>query len=86
MSQVVVTNNRCVGCNRCISACSCAGANIAQNIDGRNVIIVDPNRCIGCGACINACEHGARNYADDTQRFFDDLKKGEKISFSSRIF
>ena len=82
MSQVVVTNNRCVGCNRCISACSCAGANIAQNIDGRNVIIVNSDRCIGCGDCISVCEHGARNYADDTQRFLMTLKKERKFLLS----
>ncbi|WP_242948116.1 [Fe-Fe] hydrogenase large subunit C-terminal domain-containing protein [Butyrivibrio sp. INlla21] len=27
-----------------------------------------------------ACEHGAREYHDDTEQFFEDLKKGEKIS------
>ncbi|MGN0170380.1 MAG: [Fe-Fe] hydrogenase large subunit C-terminal domain-containing protein [Lachnospiraceae bacterium] len=80
MSQLVFTNDLCVGCNRCISACSCPGANVAQNEDGKNVIAVDPDRCVGCGACFDVCEHQAREYLDDTERFFADLAKGEKIS------
>lgn len=35
---------------------------------------------MGCGACFDVCEHNAREYQDDTERFFEDLKKGEKIS------
>ena len=41
---------------------------------------MDPVRCIACGGCIDACEHGAREFNDDTERFFEDLRKGEKIS------
>jgi len=78
--SVVKTNDNCVGCNKCIRACSCIGANVAEVVDGKNRIVVDPNRCVGCGACIDACEHNAREFEDDTKRFFDDLKKGEKIS------
>ena len=36
--------------------------------------------CISCGACFDACEHNARSFKDDTERFFEDLKRGEKIS------
>ena len=36
--------------------------------------------CIGCGACFDACEHNARSYYDDTEEFFADLAKGQKIS------
>jgi len=48
--------------------------------DGVSKIHVDPSKCIACGACFDACEHDAREYNDDTERFFDDLKRGEKIS------
>jgi iron only hydrogenase large subunit-like protein len=41
---------------------------------------VDGKACISCGACFDACAHDARRYNDDTERFFEDLKKGEKIS------
>ena len=80
MSQLIFTNELCVGCNRCIGACSCQGANIVKNERGKNVVQVDEERCIACGACFDVCEHKARSYNDDTERFFADLKKGEKIS------
>ncbi len=77
---LVKTNDNCVGCNRCISACPSLGANVAIEKDRGNVIEVDPDRCIACGACIDACEHDAREFEDDVERFFADLKRGTKIS------
>lgn len=78
---MIVTNSKCVGCNRCISACSCMGANIAkEGENGANIIAVDPDRCIACGACFDVCEHGAREYTDDTKEFFAALERGERIS------
>ena len=56
------------------------GANVATERGRGNIIDVDPDKCIACGACLDACEHGAREYTDDVERFFDDLKKGVKIS------
>jgi signal transduction histidine kinase/CheY-like chemotaxis protein/ferredoxin len=41
---------------------------------------VDAEKCISCGKCVSVCKHGARRFADDTQRFFDDLMAGETIS------
>jgi ferredoxin len=41
---------------------------------------VDGNRCVGCGACFDVCEHQAREFLDDTEQFFRDLKNGERIS------
>ncbi len=79
--KLVHTNENCIGCNKCIRACSVIGANIAVlNPDGTMRIEVDSDKCIGCGACIDACEHHAREFEDDTERFFEDLAKGEKIS------
>ncbi|SFQ36061.1 4Fe-4S binding domain-containing protein [Lachnospiraceae bacterium XBB1006] len=80
MGQLVYTNDRCVGCNRCIRACNSPGANVACKDGEKNIINVDPEKCVACGACFDACEHDARAYYDDTERFFDDLRKGEKIS------
>lgn len=78
---LVRTNENCVGCNKCIGTCSCKGAMVAhQEPDGRNVIEVDGSKCVACGACFDACEHGAREYADDTEAFFQALQQGEKIS------
>ena len=78
--SLVKTNDNCIGCNKCIRACSCMGANIAIEKDRGNTIEVDPERCIACGACMDACEHSAREYVDDVEQFFADLKRGEKIS------
>ena len=80
MSGLVHTNDKCIGCNRCIRACPSIGANVADERDRGNVIDVDPARCIACGACIDACEHGARDYVDDVDKFFADLSRGERIS------
>ena len=77
---LVRTNDKCIGCNKCIRACSAMGANVAVERGRGNIIDVDPDRCIACGACLDACEHGAREFVDDVDRFFDDLKKGVKIS------
>jgi iron only hydrogenase large subunit-like protein len=52
----------------------------AENENGQNTITVDGDKCIACGACFDACEHGAREYVDDTEKFFADLKRGDKIS------
>jgi len=49
-------------------------------MDGKSIVEVDGKKCIGCGACLKACQHDARNYTDDTERFFSDLKKGAAIS------
>ena len=75
------TNDSCIGCNKCIRVCPCPGACVAvTEEDGTERIQVDPAKCIGCGACMDACKHGAREFEDDTEQFFADLAKGEKIS------
>lgn len=77
---LVYTNENCIGCNKCISVCPVLTANHAVVKDGKSKIVVDADKCIGCGACFDACEHEAREFHDDTQRFFEDLKRGESIS------
>ena len=78
--KLVYTNDNCIGCNKCISSCPVLNANKAIIVDGKPKIEVNEEQCIACGACFDACEHGAREYLDDTEQFFADLKKGEKIS------
>ncbi len=79
---LVYTNDKCIGCNKCIRACSCIGACVSTQPDENGIsrIEVDGSLCVACGTCFDVCEHDARDYRDDTERFFDDLKKGEKIS------
>ena len=79
---LVYTNDRCIGCNKCIRACSCIGACVSTEPDekGNSRIMVDGSLCVSCGACFDICEHNARDFRDDTERFFEDLEKGERIS------
>ena len=80
-NSLVYTNDKCIGCNQCVGVCSCMGACVSDKIDEANHIIeVDGDRCVACGACFDVCEHQAREFHDDTERFFEDLKKGERIS------
>ncbi|MDR0305414.1 MAG: methyl-accepting chemotaxis protein [Chitinispirillales bacterium] len=71
---------KCVGCNRCVRACPIQQANITTEINDVYTIKIDHEYCITCGACLHACHHGARDFEDDTERFFNDLKRGVKIS------
>ena len=54
---LVYTNEKCIGCNKCISVCPVLTANKAVEVDGKAMIQVNPDKCIGCGACFDACEH-----------------------------
>ncbi len=78
--SIVFTNENCIGCNKCINVCSAIGACISKEEDGKARIVVDGSKCVACGSCIDVCVHGAREFEDDTERFFDDLKNGESIS------
>ena len=78
--QVIFTNAKCIGCNRCIASCPVPGANIAAHQNGKRYVLVDNTRCIHCGHCLEGCPQSAREYVDDTKRFFADLQEGHPIS------
>ncbi len=80
MGIIEVFEDKCVGCNKCISKCPADQANISCIKDGKNIIHINPDKCIVCGNCIDVCDHDARDYRDDTEQFFADLKMGKKIS------
>lgn len=75
--ELIYTNDLCTGCNKCVRSCPVLTANVATQ-EGH--VKVDTDKCIACGSCFDACPHGARDYYDDTERFFADLASGKKIS------
>ena len=77
---LIFTNDRCVGCHRCIADCPIPGANVSVLRNGMRRIEVDGDKCIHCGHCLSSCRHNAREYMDDTDSFFDHLTAGDKIS------
>lgn len=80
LKNYVYTNEEmCLGCNKCILKCA-TQANDAIFKNLKNKVFINGERCINCGECISVCDHDARQYQDDTKRFFDDLSKGSKIS------
>ncbi len=72
-----VDSDKCVQCHVCIQVCPVKYCNDASDLE--KGITVNPDLCIGCGFCIRACTHDARIIVDDTERFIEDLKNGEKI-------
>lgn len=81
-NALVYTNENCQGCNRCISVCPVLTANYSvpsASKQGQRIEVHSEN-CINCGACFDVCEHNARSFCDDTERFFEDLKNGQRIS------
>ena len=75
--ELIYTNDLCTGCNKCVRSCPVLTANIAIQ---EGYVTVDPDKCIACGECFDVCPHEARDYYDDTDRFFEDLASGKKIS------
>lgn len=80
VGQIYLNEEKCVGCNKCIANCPITGANIAYLVNGENKIKIDTEKCIDCGKCIKVCEHNARDFKDDTEKFFEDLSNGKKLS------
>jgi iron only hydrogenase large subunit-like protein len=71
---------KCQGCNRCVRVCPVGEANVAYLDDGKIKVRIEHEKCIACGACLSVCQHDARAYKDDTDIFFRDLARGEKLS------
>lgn len=72
--------SKCVACNNCIRVCPSMESNtVVHDEDGTPRFFINPDKCIRCGACVKVCSHGARSYEDDTEKFWADLKGGDKI-------
>ena len=77
---IIFTNQKCIACNKCITNCDVFGANICVSEGKKDFIVTNSDKCTLCGTCIDCCPQNARDYHDDTNAFFDALKKGEKIT------
>lgn len=77
---IYLEEEKCTGCNKCITHCPVIGANVAYLVDGNNKVKINGEKCIHCGECIKVCDHDARNFRDDSEEFFKALSSGEKIS------
>ena len=72
---IKIDEEKCINCYACITACP-----VKYCMDGSgDVLTINHDMCIGCGHCIAACTHDARDLLDDTDRFFDDLRKGDAM-------
>ncbi|MCL2007042.1 MAG: methyl-accepting chemotaxis protein [Treponema sp.] len=72
---IKIDEDKCINCYACITACPVKYCN-----DGSGKVLnVNHDLCIGCGHCISVCTHKARHGIDDTELFFDDLRRGEKM-------
>lgn len=78
--MITFDGTKCVACNNCIRVCPSIEANTVEHDENGNVRFnINPDKCIRCGACVKICNHNARSYEDDTNRFWNDLKNGQKI-------
>lgn len=79
--RMITEYQKCTGCNKCIAHCPVDFANHGfLDEHGERKVKIDEKYCIHCGECIDICDHQARSYEDDTEAFFQDLKRGDKIT------
>lgn len=77
---IVYSDEKCIGCNKCIAACSVLGANCAVIQNGQNRVVVDSRKCGICGSCVSVCPQKARTYRDDSESFFAGAVQSQNIS------
>lgn len=77
---IVYSDEKCIGCNKCIAACSVLGANCAVIQNGQNRVVVDSRKCVICGSCVSVCPQKARTYRDDSESFFTGAAQSQNIS------
>lgn len=78
--MIKVHENLCTGCNRCIRECPEISCNISYIKNGQSKVTVQNENCFNCTSCVSTCPTKARYFEDDTEEFFNALKKGEEIT------
>jgi len=80
LELIGVNEERCIGCNACIRVCPSPEANSVKVLeDGKVVTSINSEKCIACGECVKVCKAKARDYDDDIDKFFKDLKERKII-------
>ena len=64
--KVVVDEDKCIGCGKCVEVCP---FKLRVIKDGKSS--VDPKLCAGCGRCIEACPNGAISFDIEDQALID---------------
>ncbi|MDY6970740.1 MAG: FAD-dependent oxidoreductase [Thermodesulfobacteriota bacterium] len=70
---VVVDENRCRGCGRCIQACPHRAIIFHRNAVGGWYAVVDEALCKGCGNCISVCPSNAADSPYRDQKYLEQL-------------
>lgn len=77
---ILTDQDKCEGCNKCIRHCPVNANTAYLDEHGKVKVKVNYDWCIFCGQCLEVCDHNARDYYDDTEKFFEDLRNGVKIT------
>jgi ferredoxin len=70
---VVVDEDRCRGCGRCIKECSYQAVALRTNSVGGFRAVVDEALCKGCGNCISVCPSNAADSPYRDQAYLEQL-------------
>jgi NADPH-dependent glutamate synthase beta subunit-like oxidoreductase/NAD-dependent dihydropyrimidine dehydrogenase PreA subunit len=70
---VVVEENLCRGCGRCIQVCPYQAVSFRRNAVGGMTSVVDEALCKGCGNCISVCPSNAADSPYRDQRYLEQL-------------
>jgi heterodisulfide reductase subunit A-like polyferredoxin len=68
---VVVDQDRCRGCGRCVNICAYQAITLHRNPVGGWHADVDEAVCKGCGCCIAVCPSNAADSPYRDQRFLE---------------
>jgi len=70
---VVVDQERCRGCGRCMDVCSYKAVSFEKNSVGGWYAVVDEALCKGCGNCISVCPSNAADSPYRNQGYLEQL-------------
>ena len=70
---VVVDEDLCRGCGRCIQTCPYQAVTLQENIVGGWYAMVDEALCKGCGNCISVCPTNAADSPYRNQKYLEQL-------------